>query len=524
MRPCPGTMVVVTASSSIRISGANPVFQDSELILGLVAPVGTNFDRFQNLLERTLAKFNYKTNLVRLSKLTENFQVDVLPAQEPVRASEESLRLRRLMHAGNYLRFTSCKGEFLALAAAKAIRERRPPDGVMLKTAHVVRSLKHPDEVRALRRIYGSGFYLIGVTVDESQRRSYLLDEKGCSQEEVDDLLERDEHEEDAQYVNNGQNFGQRTRDTYHLADVFIPLDAEPQLERFLKLVFGCPFETPTPDEYAMFLAFAASLRSGDLSRQVGAVVVTEAGDLVAVGANDVPRANGGLYWPGDGDHRDHVLGVDSNENRRNAIVTDVLKRLRPPEVDETSWIENGKKLLDGSPLMDITEYGRAAHAEMEALLSCARSGVSTRGGTLFSTTFPCHNCAKHIIAAGIERVVYVEPYPKSQATKLFDDSIELGSGDSRPYGNVRQAKTTPQEKVRFEPFVGLGPRRYFDLFSIALSWGTRIKRKQGGVKVAWKEEKGLVRVPLLPNSYLEREQVAENELLLLTTKPEEVA
>jgi hypothetical protein len=46
-----------------------------------------------------------------------------------------------MMYAGNYLRFTSERGEFLALAAARAIRARRPPDGVLLKTVHVVRSL-----------------------------------------------------------------------------------------------------------------------------------------------------------------------------------------------------------------------------------------------------------------------------------------------------------------------------------------------------------------------------------------------
>ena len=156
---------------------------------------------------------------------------------------------------------------------------------------------------------------------------------------------------------------------------------------------------------------------------------------------------------------------------------------------------------------MDITEYGRATHAEMEALLSCARSGVSTRGSTLYSTTFPCHNCAKHIIAAGISRLVYVEPYPKSQAKELFHDSITLESG--------------ADGRVRFEQFVGVGPRRFFDLFSLGLSSGTTIKRKQGGLKVKWSAEKGLIRVPLLPNTYLEREKVAENELLILTTKPE---
>ena len=70
-----------------------------------------------------------------------------------------------------------------------------------------------------------------------------------------------------------------------------------------------------------------------------------------------------------------------------------------------------GSLIVDGDELVsEGVEAVRArqdatAHAEMEALLSCARSGVSTRGATLYSTTFPCHNCAKHIIAAGVARV-----------------------------------------------------------------------------------------------------------------------
>ena len=263
-------------------------------MLGLVAPVGTNFERFQNLLDRHLKTFGYFPNPVRLSDLTTNFEVE--PAQAEPGASPEAARIDKLIHAGDYLRFASRKGEFLALAAAKAIRSRRPPettDGVLFKTAHVVRSLKHPDEVRALRRIYGSGFFLIGITVAEAERRTFLGDDKGCSKEEIDKLFRRDEHEEDARYVADGENFGQRTRDTFHLADAFIALDDEDQLKRFLNLIFGCPFITPSLDEHAMFLAFSAALRSADLSRQVGAVVVTGAGDVAAVGANEcrVPAA-----------------------------------------------------------------------------------------------------------------------------------------------------------------------------------------------------------------------------------------
>ena len=90
--------------------------------------------------------------------------------------------------------------------------------------------------------------------------------------------------------------------------------------------------------------------------------------------------------------------------------------------------------ILKDSGLFDITEYGRAVHAEMEALLTCARAGISPRGGTIYSTTFPCHNCAKHIVTSGIERVVFVEPYPKSKALELHDDSIEIKKDIAKMY------------------------------------------------------------------------------------------
>ena len=150
---------------------------------------------------------------------------------------------------------------------------------------------------------------------------------------------------------------------------------------------------------------------------------------------------------------------------------------------------------------MDITEFGRAVHAEMEALLSCARSGAAPRGGTLFSTTFPCHNCAKHVVAAGIERVVYVEPYPKSRALDLHSDSITLG-------GDV--------DKLRFEPFVGIAARRFIDLFSMHLSSGSKVdrkKKKSGGEVVAWERANAELRVPMAAVSYIEREQIATKVL-----------
>ena len=148
--------------------------------------------------------------------------------------------------------------------------------------------------------------------------------------------------------------------------------------------------------------------------------------------------------------------------------------------------------MIEDTALFDITEYGRAVHAEMEAIISCARTGVSTVGATLFCTTFPCHNCAKHIVDAGIERVVFVEAYPKSRATDLHGDSIKYSS-ERQPIKDE-----SPNRKVRFEPFVGIGPRRYIDFFSMKLSSGPSIRKKKNGLLVPWDKA---CRVPRIPSS-----------------------
>jgi len=131
--------------------------------------------------------------------------------------------------------------------------------------------------------------------------------------------------------------------------------------------------------------------------------------DLISTGCNDVPKAHGGQYWPGDRDQRDFVRLYDSNDEQKNRIISKVVEAL-DPTVSAEERIGVGRSKLKGTGLLDLTEYGRDVHAEMEALLSAARMGKSTVGATLFSTTFPCHNCAKHIVSAGINRVVFILP------------------------------------------------------------------------------------------------------------------
>src|SRR5690606_19175210 len=95
------------------------------------------------------------------------------------------------------------------------------------------------------------------------------------------------------------------------------------------------------------------------------------------------------------------------------------------------------------SRAMDAIEYGRMVHAEMNAITDAARVGHAIRGATLYCTTFPCHICAKHIIASGIARVVYLEPYPKSLAQELHEDALEVDG--------QRTGKYDEYNKVNFE-------------------------------------------------------------------------
>lgn len=53
----------------------------------------------------------------------------------------------------------------------------------------------------------------------------------------------------------------------------------------------------------------------------------------------------------------------------------------------------------------------RTIHAEQNALLQCARFGVSTEGADLYVTHLPCLQCTKSIIQAGIRNVFYEEAY-----------------------------------------------------------------------------------------------------------------
>lgn len=506
---------------------------NAELIIGLVAPVGAETYLVRGTLEETLQLAGYRVEHIKISR-------DVIPTFVDVEVDETDRfsRYRELMNAGNQCRSRVESAEILGKGAAFAISKFRAEqnemdsdgagygsslDGSLPKTAFIIDSLKRPEEVNVLRIIYSTGFVLLGIHEESHRRKQYLKKTCGMSEEQAQELIDTDREEIDDKY-------GQRVNETFHLADCFVELIGDHDrlrcdIRRIVELCFGNPFLTPTFDEMAMFQAFASALRSADLSRQVGAVIARDE-QILATGANDCPRAGGGLYLPrrdpasgciGDqANGRDYMResdghnGCDSNRVEQLRILGKLADRLRETLAsrldDETKGIDKADliAMLDHDEIQGLTEYGRVVHAEMDALLSCGRQGIKTTGATLYSTTFPCHNCAKHLIAAGVDRVVYVEPYSKSRAMEFHTDSIATSG----------QSADNRKEKVLFEPFVGVGPRRFFEFFSMKLgsSYDLQRKVKETGAKKDWDLSTALLRLQMKPVSYLHFEQLAASE------------
>ena len=216
-----------------------------------------------------------------------------------------------------------------------------------------------------------------------------------------------------------------------------------------------------------MYIANAASLRSSALGRQVGCSISDADGETLVTGMNDVARAGGGQYWEGDsGDGRDFTLGLELSDKMNVALVEDLVRSFHErgwftEEISQREVADVADEAVrEGGPastsqILDILEFGRIVHAEMAAISTAARRGVPLRGSTLYTTTFPCHQCARHIVASGIDRVVYREPYPKSKVGRLFRDSITLGA-------------SLAANRVGFRPFEGIAPARFTQLFEKA--------------------------------------------------------
>jgi deoxycytidylate deaminase len=237
-----------------------------------------------------------------------------------------------------------------------------------------------------------------------------------------------------------------------------------------------------------------------------------------------VPKGGGGLYRAGEHyDRRDLHADRDTVNVHADQIIEEVLDTVRRAgwlAEDAQPQLSEARAAFRKSRVMNLLEFGRTTHAEMEAVLAASRIGATVRDATLYTTTFPCHECARLIVTAGIRRVVYIEPYPKSRALELHRDAIF--SYDDTHAPGCENADCAEVHAVRFEPFRGVGPHRYVDLFSITSRAGILRDRKEkaSGERIRWDPKTSLPKVEMLPLSYLELEAKALYRLKkLMSTK-----
>ena len=132
-------------------------------------------------------------------------------------------------------------------------------------------------------------------------------------------------------------------------------------------------------DEYFMAVAQLAGMRSKDPHTQVGACIVSEDNKILSMGYNGFPRGC--------------------------------------PD-DEFPWGKTSENPLEN-------KYLYTTHSELNAILNYR--GGSLEGSKLYVTLFPCNECAKAIIQAGIKTIVYAsDKYfdtPATRASKRMLDA-----------------------------------------------------------------------------------------------------
>lgn len=139
-------------------------------------------------------------------------------------------------------------------------------------------------------------------------------------------------------------------------------------------------------DQYYMSLALRVAELSHGVRAKVGCCLVTES-DVTVLGTNGMPQDLGNeLEYEGFG-----TVDVDKlNLNCKSYPLTHVAIEI---------------------PSVRLISKPTVIHAELNAILKCAKEGISVKGSTIYTTLSCCAQCASMLASCGVSRVVYLEEY-----------------------------------------------------------------------------------------------------------------
>ena len=176
------------------------------LVIGLVGAVGSSLKTLSNVLKSIFNDdFNYSVEEISISKA-------FLEKRITEHWSNSFERYTKLMDEGNSVR-KKYDNRYLSDKVIEYIANARSNSNEK-RIVYIVNSLKHDEEIKNLRTVYGRNFFQVSLYESPVKRKDVLINEVGMNEEEAENIIKRDEGEEN--------DYGQHTTEAFHLADYFI--------------------------------------------------------------------------------------------------------------------------------------------------------------------------------------------------------------------------------------------------------------------------------------------------------------
>lgn len=480
-------------------------YSKPEIFIGIVAPIGTKKERIIGKLKKEFKKRQYEVIEIKITNFL--FRDELVLKQQ----DELKKKLREYPKSFQYfLKMELCTkirkedgAGFLAGLAIKEIKEKRSKNSNK-GTVYLIDQIKNIEEYKVLSTVYDINYIQISIASNKKERNHFL--EKSLEEGRVEkfrkllkskkyedsikeilnedmfcieklydkktkkkllieirnafeDLVYRDSSEKllKKDFDENGikaknNKHGQQIANIFHESHYFFnadlpEADVQAEVEKFMHLLFGTYDEYPTQDEFGMALATLVSPRSTfPGGRHVGASIIAENGEVISAGSIRAPISTANTTKAHEDAIREGYRKIKKKiESWGDELgINEDNKKSRDPNKDEI-W-----EFIDNS-----IDFHPCTHAEISAILDANKLGVPVKGATLYTTTFPCHLCARDIITSGIKRVVFCEAYPKSRNEELYNSLITIDESNGC------------LDKLPLFTFVGIGPKRYGYVYRI---------------------------------------------------------
>ena len=283
----------------------------------------------------------------------------------------------------------------------------------------VIDGIRNISEIEFLSDVFGNRFYLFALECPQSNRWERLQPSYERQNLGINDFLRDDRRDR-----NEELDYGQQVQLCVDQADVLIDnsddvsrTELREKLVDYAELVLGLKYRFARPIEIYMNVAYSASHGSKCIKRQVGAVLINAdpnvVGEVIGQGFNENPinthpcieepryGANLKAQIPGrcyrDIVRQDAFVQLSEKGIRcpRCGEKIELIKAQGPPwscakckgDLEEHFWPERAMT------------FCTAVHAEVAAILSAAGRA---KKATLYTTTFPCFQCAEKIAQSGI--------------------------------------------------------------------------------------------------------------------------